>query len=366
MMLSPIKASNLMKFMKPASLSRVCQSLLMALLMALGLSGGSALAQEVSKTAAVEPARFVPDALVREAFDPVVREARASVVVLVADGEKRALGTIVDAEGYLVSKASELVGRRSITAYLPDGRKVEAKVVGEDRANDLVLLKIEADRLIAAKLVEDEPAIGRWVACVGQEMSPVAVGIISAEPRAITPPQLVLGVILREHTEGLRVLGLSAGFGADQAGMQVGDIVTRVEGKKVDAVVQLVDRLQGQAVGDVVEVTFLRGDEQMQLAVRLSELQPDPESRSEKMNRMGGPISSRRRGFERVLQHDAEIQPGQCGGPVVNLKGEVIGVNIARAGRIETYTLPAGLINEKLAALKAQALATQKQAPPQR
>ena len=298
-------------------------------------------------------ARFAPDAEVRAAFDPVIREARESVAVLVADGAPRALGTIVDADGYLVSKASELVGRRSITAYLPDKRRVSAKVVGVDRLNDLAMLKVEADHLKAVTLVDQEPAMGRWVVCAGQDTTPMAVGIVSAKPRAIKPPQLVLGVILREHPGGLRVLGLSEGFGADQAGVQVGDVVTQVEGKKVLAVEQLIDRLQGQAVGDVVHVTLQRGDERVELPVRLSELQPDPESRSERMNRMGGAISERRRGFEQVIQHDAEIRPEQCGGPVVNLKGQVIGVNIARAGRIETYALPASLIKQKLAELKA-------------
>jgi S1-C subfamily serine protease len=30
-----------------------------------------------------------------------------------------------------------------------------------------------------------------------------------------------------------------------------------------------------------------------------------------------------------------------CGGPVVDLSGKAVGVNIARAGRVETYAVPA-------------------------
>ncbi|MFN3168904.1 MAG: trypsin-like peptidase domain-containing protein [Phycisphaeraceae bacterium] len=323
-----------------------------ALLLCLSLFGASALPAQAQRDRD-ERSRFAPDAEVREAFEPVIREARASVAVIEVDGKKRALGTIVDAEGYIVSKASELADQRAIVAVLPDGRKAEAKIVGIDRLNDLVMLKIDADRLTAAKLVDREPAVGRWVVCAGADVSPIAVGIVSSKPRPIKPPQLVLGVILREQPDlGLRVMGLSEGFGADEAGVQRGDIVTQIEGKKVIAVQQLIDRLQGRAVGDEVDVTLLRGDEQVRVSVRLSELRPDPDSRSERMNRMGGDISERRSGFERVIQHDAELRPDQCGGPVVNLKGEVIGVNIARAGRIETYTLPSSLIRQKLAKLK--------------
>ena len=65
------------------------------------------------------------------------------------------------------------------------------------------------------------------------------------------------------------------------------------------------------------------------------------------MNRMGTEISEKRSGFSKVLQTDLPIQPQQCGGPVVDLDGNVVGITIARAGRIKTYTLPSAEI-EKL------------------
>jgi serine protease Do len=59
------------------------------------------------------------------------------------------------------------------------------------------------------------------------------------------------------------------------------------------------------------------------------------------MNRMGGPLSERRNGFPTILQHDAVLRPSDCGGPLVDLDGKVIGINIARAGRTESYAAPA-------------------------
>ncbi len=295
----------------------------------------------------------VSDSELRAVFEPVIQSVRASVVQLESDGQKLALGTIVDEAGYLVSKASELGQHEGFTAYLADGRRFEATLVGVDRQNDMALLKIEAQRLTAVKLVDDEPAMGRWIACVGQEKSPVAVGIVSAKARQIKPPQLVLGLILGEHPKGLQVIVVDKNFGAAEAGIQIGDVLTQVEDKRVIAVDQLISKLQGRMVGDVVQVQVLRGEELQKKAVRLSELMPDPESRSEKMNRMGGSISDRRSGFERVIQHDAELHPDHCGGPMVNLKGQVVGLNIARAGRVETYALPSGLILRKIEAIKA-------------
>lgn len=300
--------------------------------------------------------RFAPDAEIRSAFNDVVRTARASVVQIVVDGEDRVLGTIVDEAGYVVTKATELSGEQ-IKVVLSTGPSHEAKIVGIDRRNDLAMLKIDVQRLQAVKLSSDQPSLGRWVACVGTSRSPEAIGVISAKAREIKPSQLVLGVILRAHPQGLRIESVTEGFGADKAGIVQGDVLTHLGAKKVIAVEQVVGQLQSLAEGDEVGVQILRDGEPMDLTVALSEFGPDPRSRSERMNRMGSQLSERRRGFEQVLQHDAEIRPEHCGGPLLNLKGEVVGVNIARAGRISSYALPSELIRSKLADLKSGKLA---------
>lgn len=301
---------------------------------------------------AQERSRYAPDAEIRSAFDDVVRDARPSVVQLMVDGEDRVLGTIIDEKGYILSKASELNGDR-IQAVLSTGRAFDAVAVGVDRKNDLMMLKIEARGLTAAELTFKKPGLGRMVACVGMGRSPEAVGIISAKPRAIRPAQLVLGLILRAHPDGLWVEGVTEGFGAARAGINRGDVLTHVGSKKVIAVDQVVGQLQELAEGDEVQVRVLRDGRAKRLAVALSEFGPDPRSRAERMNRMGSELSDRRRGFEMVLQHDAEVKPAHCGGPLVNLDGEVVGLNIARAGRIVSYALPSSLIRQKLAVLKS-------------
>ena len=302
--------------------------------------------------------RFAPDGEIRAAFNDVVRDARASVVQVVVDGEERALGTIIDEEGFIVSKASELSGEQ-FKVILSTGRGYEAKLVGIDRKNDLAMLKIDAARLTAVEFTYQKPGLGRWVACVGLSRSPEAVGIISAKPREIKPAQLVLGVILRAHPDGLWIDAVSEGFGAQKAGIKEGDVLTHVGKKKVIAVEQVIGQLQALAEGDEVQVRIVRSGEPMRLTVSLSEFGPDPRSRAERMNRMGSSLSERRRGFELVLQHDAEIRPEHCGGPLVNLKGEVVGINIARAGRISSYALPSSLVRQKMAMLKSGKLTPQ-------
>ena len=69
---------------------------------------------------------------------------------------------------------------------------------------------------------------------------------------------------------------------------------------------------------------------------------------------MGSELSETRSGFPLALQHDCPIDPDACGGPLVNLDGDVVGINIARAGRIKSYALPSHVIQELLAQVKAK------------
>ena len=57
-----------------------------------------------------------------------------------------------------------------------------------------------------------------------------------------------------------------------------------------------------------------------------------------------GELNRRRSGFPAVFAHDGVISPEQCGGPVVDLQGRIVGVNISRAGRHAAYAIPTSVI----------------------
>jgi serine protease Do len=75
--------------------------------------------------------------------------------------------------------------------------------------------------------------------------------------------------------------------------------------------------------------------------------------RERAMEQAAGPVSRRRSGFPQVIQHDTVLHPAQCGGPLVDLDGKAVGINIARAGRVATYALPASLILAAMDDLKS-------------
>src|SRR5438034_10391905 len=75
---------------------------------------------------------------------------------------------------------------------------------------------------------------------------------------------------------------------------------------------------------------------------------------------MGSALSSRRNGYPSILQHDSVVKPTDCGGPIVDLDGKVIGINICRAGRVESWAVPAEAIQPLLFDLMAGKLPTKR------
>jgi serine protease Do len=145
-------------------------------------------------------------------------------------------GTIIDAEGYILTNEHVVAEADKITVTLPDGRKFNAEVKGKDKRSDLAVIKINAHNLPMAELGNsDDLRIGDWVVAIG---NPFGFALENPEPT------------------------VTAG------------------------VVSALRRSLGRAL-------------------------------------------SRERDYNDLIQTDAAINPGNSGGPLVNLKGEVVGINVA-------------------------------------
>jgi len=86
-------------------------------------------------------------------------------------------------------------------------------------------------------------------------------------------------------------------------------------------------------------------------------------SRADFQNNMGSKLSDKRTGFPNILQHDSVLKPSDCGGPLVELDGKAVGINIARAGRVESYAIPSDTVLALLPDLKSGKLAPKPPAP---
>ena len=90
---------------------------------------------------------------------------------------------------------------------------------------------------------------------------------------------LMLGPVTEEAAEaaglteptGILVHNFAPQSPAEKAGVQVGDIIIKVDGKDVPELPDFVDQLRQSKVGQVMKLTVLRGKEQQEIPVTLIE-----------------------------------------------------------------------------------------------
>jgi serine protease Do len=298
------------------------------------------------------------------AFREVVAVPSRSTVRVRCDDRATVLGAVVAADGWIITKASELKGE--IVCQLHDGRELPARLVGVSEPYDLAMLKIEVKGLTPVEWRDSkDDAVGSWVATPGMERDPTAVGVLSVAARKISGPELArrgnsggfLGVRVAPIKDGVKIAEVLHGGAAEKAGFEEDDVILAVAGKSIADADSLFKALSKWKPNDVVTVRVKRKGEEVQLKPKLGSR---PMERGEFQNQLGSKLSDRRTGFPMVLQHDTILRPSDCGGPLVDLDGKVIGINIARSGRTESYAIPSETIKTLLDDLKSGKLAPPK------
>lgn len=290
-------------------------------------------------------------------FKQVVAQASESTVRIRCDDRDAALGTIVSPKGLILTKASELRGK--ISCRLADGTEYDAEIQAIHRNSDLALLKIPVSGLKAVTFADSKSvSAGSWLAAAGPTSDPLAVGIVSVKTRNLTgiDAQHTLNsnrgflnvlAVDADDLPGAKITDLIQDGAADRAGLKIGDVIIDINGKRIENQLALREALDEFRPGEKVTVKILRKNKEMTIDVRLDRDRNDL-SRDAIQNRMGGELSGRRTGFPSILQTDMVLMPKDCGGPVVTLDGKIVGVSIARAGRVETWVLPSETIRSVL------------------
>jgi len=314
-----------------------------------------------------------------QAFRPAVAKPSEATVRVLADGKEVAYGAIVGADGFILTKWSEVHDRGKITCKFKDGKVLDAKIVGvkDDEvksgakeptgAYDLAMLKVNATGLTTIQWRSSKDAtVGKWVASVGIGADPIAVGVVSVGPRKWAlfdqPPKQInlnagyLGVQLADADDGARITGVAKKTAAEKVGLKVNDIVYEAAGRKVVSAESFMNAVGRYRPGEKVLLKVKRGEEDMKFEPILGKRDPKVFG-ANPQETMGTSLSTRRGGFPTILQHDSGLRPEDCGGPLVDLDGKVVGINIARAGRTETYAIPSDDIQPLLGDLKSGKLA---------
>lgn len=96
----------------------------------------------------------------------------------------------------------------------------------------------------------------------------VTRGWIGVEPQNLSK-ELAESLNIPLSTSGVLITGVLNGGPADKAGMKPGDVLTQVNGQKVDDVVTLLNRIAQTNPGDEAKVNLLRKGKEMTLTVQI-------------------------------------------------------------------------------------------------
>ena len=328
-----------------------------------------------------DPAAFAPALDLQDA----VGDATVGVAVRVLDGATPvAAGTLVDPAGWVVTKWTLVDGRADLHCLMGSttgaGRvKVRAKLVGADPEHDLALLRVEVgavpqpDKLAWA---DGPPAVGRLVAALVPG-TPLRFAVVGSGVRAEDPPLgdvAQLPIYFEPGAGGKMVVGdppyPSGEYEALPELARPGDVITHLAGTPTPTADEFGKALNkllyaapspgkpldsskaapGNRAGEPIEVTVLRDGKEVRL--RLTRVHSGSGSPLHWWNGEVGPLSLRRDGFPAVFAHDARLRPEDCGGPVVDLHGRVVGITIARADATRTLAVPVEVVRKVVTELK--------------
>jgi serine protease Do len=281
------------------------------------------------------------------AFGDARETARNVTAKLTRNDKLIAMGAIVSPAGHILTKASSCVGARLATLANGEVYKLRIKKRNEDL--DLALYQMISQR-------NDFPCVSwsesnasekvSWVLSAYTELEEIRVGITSGKKREIGREGGVMGVILgHENNKGVLVTEVVPQAAADKAGLRHGDIIQKVDGrsvKKRDHVVNLVSK---KDPGDVVSVDVLRKNVPMKYRVTLGHRSVTFDLFNRNLQ-MSGPVSKRKDNFPLIIQHDLPLPKEAMGGPLFDLQGNCIGINIARVDRVTVFSLPAHIASK--------------------
>ena len=318
--------------------------------LALPLAAQQSLEYTYRTTGPAVTAAFEAQRAVLQASSAVILEGRAEVNY----------GVVISPEGHILTKASEIEGVKNPSVTVDRTRYEKAEVLATDPVWDVALLKVDARDLVPVLFAPtSEVAQGTWVVANGatsRTRRRALAGIVSANSREIPASGgPALGVVIRAEGEAIEVGEVVEDGGAAKAGLRAGDVIVSVSGRAIGKIEDIAEALKEHKAGDIVDVVCRRDGKEITVQVQLA---AKGEMFMNEMNRndmMSGDFSRRRSGFPRVLQHDILGSSRVTGGPLLDLDGRCIGMNIARANRAESFAIPVEELREIADRLMKQA-----------
>ena len=305
--------------------------------------------QNTSKS--LEPQFRLNGKTTQHAFGKAAAIANESTVRLERNGKVIALGAIVDSRGYILTKASSCVGARQAVAS--DGQSYDIRIRKREEKLDLAIYEMISSNRTFPTVKWNEGQTKKfpaWVLASSIDLSEIRVGVSSGTPRKIGREGGVMGVLLGadgKRNGGIRIAEVVPQAAAYKAGLQNNDVIVKIDGRKVVLRDQVIKLVSNKDPGDLIRVEVERKSKILTFGVTLGHRSVTFDLFNRNLQ-MSGPVSKRKDNFPQVLQHDLPLPKEGMGGPVFDLDGGCVGINIARIDRVTIYSLPGELVSRAL------------------
>ena len=268
-----------------------------------------------------------------------------TIISMLSDDEDvTILGTLIKNTPFIVSKSS-MVHQEPSAAL--SGTNVQLEIVARDSKNDLVLMRSPHPHeegvdwseppynmyKVGLFLLTPDPMGQGAVSVVGcqvfesqKQQSRGFLGVMPADYKNQA------GAILREITKN---------GAAEKAGLEVGDVVTKLNDQQIRTHMEMRQFLGTVDPNDTVVAVIMRGEQELEKTIRLGAFPSRSGHAADTMEKSG-----RRDGFRQVISHDADIQPSDCGGPLFDMSGNFVGLNIARNSRVRSYAITPTIVKQ--------------------
>lgn len=288
---------------------------------------------------------------VLKTIEPVRERLQELSAVFFSGHDVMVYGIVLSPDGYIATKASELHAHQNPVIRIGAAKYTHFKEIGTAPATDIAVVKVDASNLSATGPVSHEAPMGMLVVSNGsttRSSRRAQLGTLSAAQRPIPNGDTAyMGVVFAAPCSIQEVVKDGP---ADKAGAMAGDEILAVDGAPVTTLEAIYPILSKKEIGEKVTLKVSRKGKKVSYAITLGSrrkaLGEDTPQNSNDL--ISGGFSKRRDDFPMVLQHDTPSRYTLMGGPLLNLKGELIGMNIARVNRAENYALPISVVQESV------------------
>ena len=302
-------------------------------------------AKEFPKPQGIVQLANLPDEF--SALESKLDDACVQITSDLSDGESLVIiGTLIKGTPFIVSKNS-MVKQNAVASFGDSVTKLE--VVTRDDENDLVLLKTSTNNPTGIDMdaVGEPPSVGSFLITPEMGDDPGLVSVVSSPAFASRKQQSrgFLGVMPADFEDkgGAILKEVTKDGAADRAGLKAGDVVTKLNRTAITTHMDMRRFLGTVDPNSVVVATISRGEEQIEKTIRLGAFPSFSNHAADRMEKSG-----RRDGFSEVVSHDADLKPANCGGPLFDIHGNFVGLNIARNSRVRSYAIPPAVVKELL------------------